>query len=256
MLEVDDAGHLKVTRKIRTLFDSFLGQGEKEPMNTVRARILNFLNEHLPHTADQEARLLLDHYLAYGAAWQSYQLTTPNRTNSSDDRQARLYAIEGLRARYFSAPEREAFFGDDLMLERYTIERLQIMQDTTLSPIDKARMLKQLRAKLPRPQFDQLIAANIRADLDILTGELRARHGTQQDLRALREELMGVEGADQYETQQRNASARAHKLSSFNQQRQAILADPALSDPERQQAIEQLRQRLSDELEHMPAPVK
>jgi lipase chaperone LimK len=248
-LQVDAAGHLVVTRSVRNLFDSFLAAAGTTPLPTVRERIVAHLDARLPKAAASEARTLLDHYLAYGQALQDLGKSIDLQGNGADDRQARLYAIEDLRARHFSAPERQAFFGDDLALERYALSRQQTLQDSSIVPLDKARRLKQLRAELPAALQAGVSPSEVMLDVGALTRDWRARKGTPQELRALREELLGVQGADQLEAQERDSAAWKQQLQGFSAQRKALMNDPSLSDVQRQQAMERLRQQTLTELE-------
>lgn len=252
-LQVDEAGHLKVTRSVRNVFDSFLGSAGKEPLPKVRERIVAHLSSRLPKAAAAEAQALLDHYLAYGAALQDLGKAGALQGHGPDERQSQLYAIEDLRSRHFSPTERQAFFGDDLALEHYAVSRLQALQDLTIAPLDKAHRLKQLRAELPPALQASLQPSDVQIDVNTVTRDWRASKGSPQELRAIREELLGVQGADQLEATERDTAAWKQQLQSFSAQRKALMADPSLSDAQRQQALERLRQQSLAELERLHA---
>ncbi len=252
-LQVDDAGHLKVTRSVRNLFDSFLGNAGTEPLPKVRERIVAHLDSRLPKPAAAEAQALLDHYLAYGAALQDLSKAGALQGRGPDERQSQLYAIEDLRARHFSAAERQAFFGDDLVMEHYAVSRLQTLQDHSIAPLDKAHRLKQLRTELPAALQTGVSPSDVQIDVNTVTRDWRASKGTPQELRAIREELLGVQGADQAEANERETAAWKQQLQTFSAQRKAVMADPSLSDAQRQQALERLRQQSLAELERLHA---
>lgn len=252
-LQVDEAGHLKVTRNVRNLFDSFLGSAGNEPLPKVRERIVAHLDSRLPKLAAAEAKALLDHYLAYGAALQDLSKAGALPGHGADERQSQLYAIEDLRARHFSAAERQAFFGDDLVMEHYAVSRQQTLQDLTIAPLDKAHRLKQLRTELPAALQASVSPSDVQIDVNTVTRDWRASKGSPQELRAIREELLGVQGADQAEANERETAAWKQQLQTFSTQRKAVMADPSLSDAQRQQALERLRQQSLAELERLHA---
>ncbi len=252
-LQVDETGHLKVTRSVRNLFDSFLASAGTEPLAKVRERIVAHLDSRLPKQAAAEAQALLDHYIAYGAALQELSHGGALQNRGADERQSQLYVIEDLRSRHFSPAERQAFFGDDLALEHYAVSRLQALQDPSIALLDKAHRLKQLRTELPAALQSGLPPGDVQFEVNSLTRDWRASKGTPQELRAIREELLGAQGADQIEAQERDSAAWKQQLQTFSTQRKAVLADPSLSDTQRQQALERLRQQSLAELERLHA---
>lgn len=250
-LSVDAQGHLQVTRSLRNLFDAFLGPPGTPTPADARARIVAALHQQLPAAAAVQAQALLDQYLAYNAALQDLDRSDHASGPGADDRLSRLHVIEDLRARHFSATEQQAFFGDDLAWQRYAIAHDQVMQDPTLNVVDKALRISQLRAQLPAAWLAQLNPANTALDVDTLTDQWRASKGSAQELRAMREALVGVTGADQLEAQDRQAQVWGRQLSSFGEQIKATMADPSLSEVQRQQALAELRKQNLAELERL-----
>lgn len=245
-LEADAAGHLKLTRGVRDLFDYFLSLIGEEPLLTVRARLLAYIHAHLPPTAAAEAAALLDHYLAYKTAeGQAAQQAGGNANALTLDAVTQRFdTLQTLRTQYFSVAEREAFFADDEALDRYTVARLKVLQDTSLSPADKARRINELTANLPPALRASLSVADTVQTLDALTADWKARGGSPQELRAAREQLVGPEAANRLEALDRQRSAWTIKLQSYDAQSQALQTDATLSDTQRQQALAQLRHQL------------
>ena len=77
--------------------------------------------------------------------------------------------------------------------------------------------------------------------LGTLTSDLQAREGSPQQLRQLRETLVGAEAADRLETLDRETAAWNHRVAAYLQQRAQILGDPTVADSARRDRLDALR---------------
>lgn len=245
-LEADASGHLKLTRGVRNLFDYFLSTLGEDSLVNVRARIVAYITSHLPTLAASEAEALLDRYLAYEQdQGQAAREAGSNATALSLDAVSQRFdTLQALRSKHFSAPERAAFFADDEALDRFTLARLRVLQDNTLTPADKARRISELTAGLPAAMRADLTVADTVQNLQAITADWKARGGSPQELRAAREQLVGPDAADRLEALDRKRGEWSAKLQSYQTQRKTLLADATLSAPQRDQALAQLRGQL------------
>lgn len=245
-LEADAAGHLKLTRGVRNVFDYFLSTVGEDSLAHVRARLVAYITSHLPPTAAREAEALLDHYLAYEqdqgqAAAQAGSAATALTLDAVSQR---FDTLQALRAKHFSAAERAAFFADDEALDRYTLARLRVLQDSSLTSAEKARRLSELTAGLPPAmRADQTVAETVQ-NLQAITADWKARGGSPQELRSAREQLVGPDATARLEALDRQRSEWAARLQSYQAQRKSLLTDATLSGVQREQALTQLRSRL------------
>ncbi len=252
-LEADAAGHLKLTRGVRNLFDYFLSTVGEESLANVRTRIVAYITSHLPLTAAREAEALLDHYLAYEQdRGQAAREAGSNATALSLDAVTQRFdTLQALRARHFTVPERAAFFAEDEALDRFTLARLRVLQDSSLTPADKARRISELTTGLPPAMRADQTAADTVQTLQAVTADWKARGGSPQELRAAREQLVGPDAADRLEALDRKRSEWSARLQSYQAQRKTLLADATLSAPQREQALTQLRGQLFSPQEQM-----
>lgn len=247
--EADAAGHLKPDFALRRLFDYFLSTVGEEPQARVRERLQAWLRSNLPPLAAREAMNLLDRYLAYqqarGEMGQGGQGTATNGSAdaSLDLLQQRFDALRVLRQQHFSPAEAAAFFGDEEAEDRYTLQRLGVLRDASLSPADKAQRLKQLAASLPPALQAAMTVEDKVRDLNAVTQEWRDKGGTPQELREARVQLVGVEAADRLEALDQRRAQWAQRVIAYREQRAAMLSDASLSPSQRQQAMELLRGR-------------
>jgi lipase chaperone LimK len=238
-LEQDAQGNLKVTRGVRNVFDYFLsGTGEETPARQ-RARLKAYIEAHLGARAAAQALALVDTYIAYKDELDAALRHAPATTLA--DMQARVDTLRGARARRFSPDVVQAFFGEEDAYDRYSLDKLAILNDPALSPQEKARRVAALRDALPEAQRRQGDVVEVVGTLDTLTADWRQRSGTPQELRQLRETLVGAEAAQRLETLDRQTEAWNSRVAAYLQQRALIVGDVTLADSTRRQKVDALR---------------
>lgn len=241
--QADGAGHLKLDRSLRNLFDYFLSLVGEESPARVRARIVAYLRSHLPASAAAEGVSLLDRYLAYeadrGQQGQG-QSHDGDPALSVDSLSQRMSLIQGLRQRYFSVAERQAFFGDEEAFDQYTLKKLAVMQDGSLSAVDKAQRLHQLVEALPAALRTNLTAVDSYEDLQAVTADWKARGGTPEALHEARVQLVGAEATSRLEALDTQRAQWAQRVQAYQAQKARLLADASLSPLQREQAVQQL----------------
>lgn len=247
-VRADSAGHLVLDRGVRNLFDYFLSLVGEEALSRVRARVLAYLSQHLPALAASEAQILFDSYVAYQAAQsQSAQDgagAAPSSELSAAQLKQRLAMVNTLRQQYFSVPERAAFFEGDEQYDQYTIDRLLVLQDETLSALDKARRLGELSGRMPTV-IEQYQA------LSTITAELQANGGSPQALHEVRVQLVGADAANRLAQLDGQRTQWTERVQSYMTQRAALLADPSLSALQRDESVTRLASTLFNERERL-----
>lgn len=244
-LEVDAAGRLKITNGIRRLFDYFLSATGEEPLDTILARIKAYIRHKLPAGPAAEAERLLDAYIAYKKGLDGIQQVAAP-TGSQIDLQAVRYQMEqvgALRRQYFSPDVIAAFFADEDAYDRYTLARLEVMQDRQLSPAVRAQQLAALEQQLPQALQDSLKAINQYQNLQTLTDDWQKRGGSTAELRQIRENLVGPEAADRLERLDSERAQWSQRMNAWLTERAGILANPALGAQDRQVQVSVARQQ-------------
>lgn len=253
-VKADAAGHLKLDRSLRNLFDYFLSLVGEEPLARVRDRIVAYLRAHLPASAAAEGVNLLDRYLTYEA--ERGQQGQGDAHDGSPDANIstlsqRMAQLKALRHGHFSAAERQAFFGDEEAFDQYTLHKLAVMQDGSLSPVDKAQRLHQLTEALPAEMRASLTALDSYEDLSALTADWKARGGTPEALREARLQLVGAEATGRLETLDQQRAQWAQRVQSYQGQKARLMVDPSLSALQREQGVQQLQASLFNEQERL-----
>lgn len=241
-LEVDAAGRLRITGGIRRVFDYFLSAVGEEPLESILKRIRAYIRHKLPAGAAAEAERLLDSYIAYKQALEGVpqaQASPGNVDLAALRRQ--MQQVQSLRTRFFTPEVITAFFGDEDTYDRYTLERLDILQDKALTPEQRAARLAAVEQQLPESMRESIRVINQVQNLDAMTREWKQRGGTAAELRQIRESLVGPEAADRLETLDQENAQWDQRMAGWYAERDAILANRNLSEQDRQRAVEEAR---------------
>ncbi|MFZ5531472.1 MAG: lipase secretion chaperone [Pseudomonadota bacterium] len=244
--EVDANGHLRITRGIRQTFDYFLSTIGEEPVGTILARIKAYIRHRLKEPAASEAERILAGYVAYKQALVALPQVTPQADGSLNLAaiQQQMAQVQGLRNQHLSQEVIQAFFGDEDAYDRYTVNRLQVLQDKGLSDRQRAQQLAMLQQQLPPAMQESLKIANSVQDLNALTADWKKRGGSARELRDIREALVGPEAAGRLEALDAENAEWERRLNGWLSQRDALLATSGLSDSDKQAQVAQLRSSL------------
>ena len=249
-LEVDAGGHLKITNGVRRVFDYFLSAIGEEPLESILARIRAYIRSKLPALAAGEAERLLDNYIAYKRGLAGVQQAQAASDGSIDIAAVRyqMQQVQALRSQYFTPEVVAAFFGDEDAYDRYTLSRLDVMQNKNLSATQRAQQLAALEQQLPVSIQESMKTVNQYQNLEALTADWKKRGGSAAELRQIRENLVGAEATDRLETLDKDRAAWGQRMDAWYGERAAILANTSLSEADRQRQLDQLRNsRFSEE---------
>lgn len=237
-LLVDARGNLVLTSQVRHLFDYFLSLIGEESGLQARQRIRDHLTAQLDEPARGQALELLETYLDY-----QYQLVDLEArfavAERLEDLLAREQAVQQLRARLFSREAHEAFFAGEEIYNNFTLERLTIQQDPSLSDREKGLAIEALRENLPE-EMQQLLVPQIHNDLREQTLALRAAGADEGRIRQLRMGMLGPEATERLEELDRSRAEWRERVAAFQQERERILSQPGLADSDRRAAVNAL----------------
>lgn len=237
-LLVDARGNLVLTSQVRHLFDYFLSLIGEESGLQARQRIRDHLTAQLDEPARGQALELLETYLDY-----QYQLVDLEArfpvAERLEDLLAREQAVQQLRARLFSREAHEAFFAGEEIYNNFTLERLTIQQDPSLSDREKGLAIEALRENLPE-EMQQLLVPQIHNDLREQTLALRAAGADEGRIRQLRMGMLGPEATERLEELDRSRAEWRERVAAFQQERERILSQPGLAESDRRAAVNAL----------------
>ena len=226
-VETDGFGHLRPSRELRQLFDYYLSASGEEPRRRINARIIAALHERLPSPAADEALSVLHRYLAYRRA---VRRVPPD-----------LATVHDVRIRILGRDVAEAFFAVDEAAASFLLARRAVASDPDLAPGERAARLAALEARLPEPV--RAWRADAATPIQLMRQEeaLRANGGSNDDIRALRERMVGAEAADRLAALDQDRAAWQARVDEYRVDRRAIDEDPSLDAAGRTAALDELR---------------
>lgn len=259
---VDADGRLLVNPETRRLFDYYLSASGEEPPQALRARIVAAIEARLPPAAAAAAVALLDRYMRYREEARALE----SGGAAEGDVAERLAQIRALRRRVFGAAEAEALFGPEEAHDRVEVERRQVLGDQTLSPAERERRSAALDAALPASAQAAREAALLPQRLRREEAELLAAGGSDAEVQALREELVGAEAAARLAELDAQRARWRERVDEYRRARDAIERDASLSSEERAGAVaallaerftepERMRVKAVDRLAAAPTPI-
>ncbi|WP_043969685.1 MULTISPECIES: lipase secretion chaperone [Acinetobacter] len=239
-IQVDANGKLILTVGIRSCFDYFFSSlGEKTETELV-ADIRQYLTATLPDTASSYASHLLDQYVAYSHALKNIKPTGNFKTGDIDGYQKVIDQMYKVQQQFFNAAEINALFGNERNLNQFNIDQMRIHANKTLTAQQKAAELAKLIDQLPSTLADGVRVSMQFSELQQLTQEVREKGGSAQELRNMRESLLGPEAADRLEKVDQEEAGWQTQVNGYLAARDQILKSDA-TDASKQQAINQLR---------------
>lgn len=242
-LEVDERGHLRITRGVRHVFDYFLSATGEESPDLLLKRLRAYFRHKLPPGAAAEAGRLLDGYLAYKKGRAGLQGITPSGSGQVDIAAVReqMRQVQALRLQFLAPEVIAAFFGEEDLYERYTLARLEILQNSQLTLQARAQQLAAAEEQLPAELRESIQVISQVQDLQALTQDWQRRGGSPAELRQIREQLVGAEATGRLEVLDQQRAAWDSRMSAWFSERAAVLGNRNLDEQDRQGQLEALR---------------
>ncbi|EFF87000.1 proteobacterial lipase chaperone protein [Acinetobacter sp. SH024] len=241
-IQVDKQGKLILTVGIRSCFDYFFSSLGEKSENELISNIRQYLTSNLPAEAAKYAIYLLNQYVAYNHALKNL---TPESNFSATDYNAyqRLVnQINGFQQKYFKPEEIKALFGNERNLNQFNIDQMRIYADKSLSTEEKATQISQLIDKLPENLGPGVKTAMQFQELQQLTQEIKGKGGTAEDIRTMRENLLGTEAAQRLEKVDQEEAVWGQQVNSYLNERDQIL-QTGMSNETKQQSVQELRKK-------------
>lgn len=240
-LEVDAQGNLVITDQLRHLFDYFLATVGEVSQAQAEAKIRAYLQRNLGQPAQNQALALLDDYLSYLLAVVELETAYP-RAADLNALLAREDAVQRLRASIFSAEAHAAFFAKEELYHRFTLQRMQVMQDASLDADERGERIEALREGLPE-ELQALLLPQLHAELRQQSQALLAEGGSPDELRQLRMQLVGPRATERLEALDDQRAQWQQRLDSFASEREQIMQHPGLAPSDQAAMLDELLAR-------------
>jgi lipase chaperone LimK len=249
VFRLDADGNLLISEDIRRIFDYFLTAAGEEPLRTSVERLRAYIVAQLPASAREQALALLNQYLDYKRELVLLERDLPQMANLDALRQ-REAAVLALRARIFDAQTQQAFFAREEAYNQFTLQRLAILHNSQLDDAGKAAAVDQLRNSLPAEMQDTVLP-QLQNELRQQTAQLQAAGAKPEQIRQLRQQLVGTEATQRLEVLDQQRQTWKKRIALYSTAKAAIENNPGMSASDKRSAIAQLAAENFDEREQL-----
>ncbi|NMY50659.1 lipase secretion chaperone [Pseudomonas sp. WS 5011] len=249
VFRLDANGNLLISEDIRRIFDYFLAAAGEEPLRTSVERLRAYIAAELPANAREQALVLLNQYLDYKRELVLLERDLPQMANLDALRQ-REAAVQALRARIFDSETQQAFFAREEAYNQFTLQRLAILQNSQLDDAGKAAAVDQLRNSLPAEMQDTVLP-QLQNELRQQTARLQAAGAKPEQIRQLRQQLVGAEATQRLEVLDQQRQTWKKRIAQYSTEKAAIENNPGMSASDKRAAIAQLAAENFDEREQL-----
>ena len=243
-LQADAGGELMVTPDLRRVFDYFLSAQGEESLEECQARLASYLQASLPAQAANEAWRFFQQYMALGQA----MAALPPHDGSPASIRTAVKQRHDLQVAYLGQQAAEAFYGMDIAYDRYMADRQAIVDNPSLSDTQRQQQLQGLTQSLPAAMQSMLAETRGPAQLAARTQALREQGASEADIRRLREQQFGADGAARLEALDQQRAQWEARYQGYREQRQAII-DSGLSHLDQETALARLQQQMFSDQE-------
>ena len=238
-LRLDNANRLIVNEQTRNCFEYFITQYGEKDIKQIKNDFKAYIQQAYKEPALAQILDLWNRYIDYREKLGDLQ--APNINKEDPKYYQSIFAnMKNLRKQLFSDYEIEGLFGTEDTYHEYTLSRMMVMDDKSLSEAQKAQKLKDLFNQLPEDWKENLEQLNKLEDLRKLTADIKARGGSAEEIHQMRMNLVGPEATQRLESLDGQRRDWKNKVDGYLKERDNILKS-GMSDDAKQKAVQQLR---------------
>ena len=238
-LRLDNANRLIVNEQTRNCFEYFITQYGEKDIKQIKNDFKAYIQQTYKAPALTQILDLWNRYIDYREKLGDLQ--APNIDKEDPKYYQSIFAnMKNLRKQLFSDYEIEGLFGTEDTYHEYTLSRMMVMDDKSLSEAQKAQKLKDLFNQLPEDWKENLEQLNKLEDLRKLTADIKARGGSAEEIHQMRMNLVGLEATQRLESLDGQRRDWKNKVDGYLKERDNIMKS-GMSDDAKQKAVQQLR---------------
>lgn len=239
-LQVDSAGHLVRSRRVRDVFDYFLAAANERSPAQIDVMVRDHIAARLQPPAQQEAVELWEGYLRYLRAISSLNADGVGQQNLARTRDW-LAQRSAYRKQLLPAVALTWFAADEIA-DQEQLERIGIFGDPSLTPQQRKDKLTVLNAKNPMEAKATTAGAQVSA-LGKLVDDLRQQGSTPEEIGAAVATRSDPQTGARIQAWMRDDIAWEQRYAQYQREREAIDLYGGIAEIDRKRQIEQLRNR-------------
>jgi len=255
----DANGQLIINENIKHIIEFFLMTAQEEGRDQAIARLNEYISLTLPIDAANQALEIADNYLNYKVNLLEHDFSVTG--DLSDDKtitkvKASLEAKKALRRTHLGEELSESIFGSEERYDTYSVARVEINSDKSLSNEEKSRRLAEAENNLSPEVAQSKRHEREEKALKTKISALQKSNGNEQEVYTLRKEFYGEKVANRMAYLDDNSGEWRDKVTQFNHETQSIKAQTHLSPTEKQHLIQESKQSIFSEKERIKYAVQ
>ena len=242
-IRTDSSNRLMVNEQTKDCFEYFITQYGEKSIEQIKADFITYIKMSYKDPVMSQLNDLWSRYMQYREQLGNMQPPAGLDPKNQDDPKyfrSIISNTHSLRKKFFSDYEIEGLFGTQDTYDTYTVDRMEVMNDSKLTAEQKAVKLKELFNQLPEDWQENLKQINQLEELRHLTAEIKARGGSAAEIRQMRTNLVGPEATARLENLDVQRGQWKEQVTHFLSERDNIMQS-SMSDSAKQSALEQLR---------------
>jgi len=244
---LDAEGHLVITPSIKSVIEYFLSANGEESLETIIARIEEFITSQLEEPARSEALDVVAQYIGYKEALIDLESDFADNTNLSGQSSDYLTMFQYRREARMNnlSPEiYDAFFSDEDKADSYTASLLEIGKNSDLTVEEKEAHYLAAEQLLPRQEQAIKQAERTRETLQEAIQAARNQGANNEEIFQMRADIYGHEAAERFAAADDKKTEWNIRFGQYRQQRQQILGNDGLSGTDKENEINTLQTTL------------
>ncbi|OTG80756.1 lipase secretion chaperone [Acinetobacter sp. ANC 4648] len=238
-IRVDQVNRLVVNEQTKDCFEYFITQYGEKNIQQIKTDFVTYIKSSFKEPISSQLTDLWSRYIQYRE--QLGLLEAPNIKPEDPKYYRTIFSnMQNLRQKFFSTYESEGLFGKEDSYNDYTLDRLAILDDQSLSTEEKAKQLAARFNQLPEDWKENLQQLSQLEDLRKLTSEIKARGGSATELRQMRTNLVGADATQRLEKLDIQRDDWKQRVNQYLTDRDQI-TQSSMSDTAKQTAVEQLK---------------
>ncbi len=223
-LRVDENGNLIIDNDIKKLLHYYLNVEGEIPREELINLLRKGIADYLPQPAEGQALEILTQYLAYQNALQAqinqgeYQL----QSGGIDGYRQAFELRNQLRIQYLGAEVADAFFAEEEAYDLYTVTRLELSSDTSLTDAERTAQLSVLEEQLPEQYLNVRKKQQNRIAINEEISALKENNASIYELQDTWAQHYGAEAAQRLVTLEVKRQEWKSRYDAYSQQRQSL----------------------------------
>lgn len=258
MYPVDEQGNLVFSKSIKYRFEYFLSTMGEFPLAQVLQMVREDIQLNLKAPAKEQALKLFDDYIAYKYALAelegSFEAAEDYERQDVQRLRFQLQQLRDKRREYLPSEAVDAFFGFDELYDDFMLSSLEIKHSSQLSVGEKKSQLDSLQKSLPDEVKVMREETSRVSDAFKITNDMKTSGASEQDVFDYNSQEFGQEAAQRLQALDNQRQLWQQKVDSFIASKIAILSDGSLTDLEKSENIQQLKNNQFNQQEQVRLP--